>query len=53
MFFLALALLGLTALVGALPKVSRTGKYLYTEDGNRFFIKGVAYQKEGTSVLSE
>ncbi|KAJ6484485.1 1,3-beta-glucanosyltransferase [Mycena vitilis] len=43
--FLALAL---TA--GAIPNVSRVGKYLYTDDGKRFFIKGVAYQTQGTVV---
>ncbi|KAJ7624905.1 1,3-beta-glucanosyltransferase [Roridomyces roridus] len=45
-----------SAAVTALPKVSRTGKYLYTEDGDRFFIKGVAYQTQhpvvpGTSFV--
>ncbi|KAF7300515.1 1,3-beta-glucanosyltransferase [Mycena chlorophos] len=34
----------------ALPKVSRTGRYLYTEDGTRFFIKGIAYQTQGQIV---
>ncbi|CAL1696352.1 unnamed protein product [Somion occarium] len=33
--------------VHAVQKVSRAGRYLYTEDGNRFFIKGVAYQEQG------
>jgi hypothetical protein len=45
------ALLALTTLVGALPKVSRTGKYLYSEDGTRFFIKGIAYQTQGKQAL--
>ncbi|KAK7694315.1 hypothetical protein QCA50_001497 [Cerrena zonata] len=39
-----------TALVGgvhAIQKVSRAGRYLYTDDGNRFFIKGIAYQEQG------
>ncbi|KAF7789199.1 hypothetical protein EIP86_000138 [Pleurotus ostreatoroseus] len=31
----------------ALPKVTRSGRYLYNEDGSRFFIKGVAYQQQG------
>jgi hypothetical protein len=43
----AAALLALTPLAGALPKVSRLGKYLYTDEGNRFFIKGIAYQTQG------
>ncbi|KAG8920776.1 1,3-beta-glucanosyltransferase gas1 [Tulasnella sp. 417] len=33
--------------VSALPKVTRTGRYLYQEDGNRFYIKGIAYQQQG------
>lgn len=31
----------------AIQKVSRAGRYLYTADGNRFYIKGVAYQGQG------
>ncbi|PPR04982.1 hypothetical protein CVT24_010446 [Panaeolus cyanescens] len=31
----------------ALPKITRTGKYLYDESGARFFIKGIAYQEQG------
>ncbi|KAI0639101.1 Glucanosyltransferase-domain-containing protein [Trametes polyzona] len=46
----ATGFLTLAAGVGALQKVSRQGRYLYTEDGNRFFIKGVAYQEQGTVV---
>lgn len=38
--------------VTALPRVSRTGRYLYQEDGSRFFIKGIAYQAQG-KVLPE
>ncbi|KAG9045555.1 1,3-beta-glucanosyltransferase gas1 [Tulasnella sp. UAMH 9824] len=34
--------------VSALPKVTRAGRYLYQEDGTRFYIKGVAYQEQGT-----
>ena len=33
--------------VHAIQKVSREGRYLYTDDGNRFFIKGIAYQEQG------
>ncbi|EEB94061.1 hypothetical protein MPER_07195 [Moniliophthora perniciosa FA553] len=36
--------------VNAISKVSRTGRYLYTDDGNRFYIKGVAYQEQGVVV---
>ena len=35
--------------VAALPKVTRTGRYLYTDDGNRFYIKGIGYQEQGES----
>ncbi|OBZ79073.1 1,3-beta-glucanosyltransferase gel4 [Grifola frondosa] len=33
--------------VHAIQNVTRTGRYLYTADGNRFFIKGIAYQEQG------
>jgi len=43
-----LAAAGLLATgVQAISKVTRSGRYLYTDDGNRFFIKGVAYQEQG------
>ncbi|KAI6134203.1 carbohydrate-binding module family 43 protein/Glycoside hydrolase family 72 protein [Pisolithus thermaeus] len=47
---------GLTAValvvsgVRAIQQVARAGRYLYTADGNRFYIKGVAYQQQGTIV---
>ncbi len=44
---LAAAALTLAAGVGALPKVSRQGRYLYSDDGTRFLIKGIAYQEQG------
>ncbi|KAK7046521.1 1,3-beta-glucanosyltransferase [Favolaschia claudopus] len=52
LFVLAVALLlaVFAPITGALPKVSRVGKYLYTEDGNRFFIKGIAYQTQGLII---
>ncbi|KAJ7773845.1 1,3-beta-glucanosyltransferase [Mycena metata] len=46
----ATALISLGASVGALPKVSRVGKYLYTDSGDRFFIKGIGYQTQGIIV---
>ncbi|KAG9029445.1 1,3-beta-glucanosyltransferase gas1, partial [Tulasnella sp. UAMH 9824] len=39
--------------VSALPKVTRTGKYLYQEDGTRFYIKGIAYQEQGTVTQND
>lgn len=47
----ALGALGLAGFAGALPQISRQGKYLFNPDGQRFYIKGVAYQPQGT--LSE
>ncbi|EGO02821.1 carbohydrate-binding module family 43 protein/Glycoside hydrolase family 72 protein [Serpula lacrymans var. lacrymans S7.3] len=46
-----LAVVGaLVASVQAIQKVTRSGRYLYTQDGNRFYIKGVAYQEQGAVV---
>ncbi|KAF9817496.1 hypothetical protein IEO21_03347 [Rhodonia placenta] len=36
----------------AVQKVSRNGRYLYTADGNRFYIKGVAYQEQGAVIAT-
>ncbi|KAF8209875.1 glycoside hydrolase family 72 protein [Mycena galopus ATCC 62051] len=30
----------------AIQKVTWTGRYLYTADGNRFYVKGIAYQTQ-------
>jgi len=38
--------------VQAIPKVTRTGRYMYSEDGNRFYIKGIAYQEQGDVEVS-
>ncbi|PCH33354.1 glycoside hydrolase family 72 protein, partial [Wolfiporia cocos MD-104 SS10] len=43
----AAAVAALAAGAGAISKVSRDGRYLYTADGDRFYIKGVAYQEQG------
>ncbi|KII93364.1 carbohydrate-binding module family 43 protein [Plicaturopsis crispa FD-325 SS-3] len=48
--FCALAALALG--VGAVQQVTRAGRYLYTADGSRFYIKGVAYQEQGVVVAS-
>ncbi|ORX38966.1 putative 1,3-beta-glucanosyltransferase [Kockovaella imperatae] len=39
--------LGLLSFTSALPTITRTGKYLYDPQGQRFSIKGVAYQPQG------
>ncbi|KAJ7853415.1 1,3-beta-glucanosyltransferase [Mycena leptocephala] len=37
-------------LVGAVPKITRTGRYLYADDGTRFFVKGITYQTQGLVI---
>lgn len=39
LFSLALAGMQFLAMTAALPNITRTGKYLYDESGNRFYIK--------------
>ncbi|KAG1758003.1 carbohydrate-binding module family 43 protein/Glycoside hydrolase family 72 protein [Suillus lakei] len=52
-FAVGLALAGVfLAGVDAIQTVTRNGRYLYTADGNRFYIKGVAYQEQGAVVAS-
>jgi hypothetical protein len=38
--------------VEALPKITRTGRFLFDPSGNRFYIKGVAYQPPGVVIQS-
>lgn len=56
MFCKALAATVIVALFSsahcAVQKVSRNGRYLYTADGNRFYIKGVAYQEQGAVIAT-
>ncbi|KAF8807668.1 glycoside hydrolase family 72 protein [Phlegmacium glaucopus] len=49
---LSLLLVFIASSVQAIPKVTRSGKYLYTDAGTRFYIKGIAYQNQGTVVAS-
>jgi len=42
----------LTQSAGAIQAVTRAGRYLYTADGNRFYIRGIAYQEQGV-VLAD
>ncbi|KAJ7913617.1 hypothetical protein B0H13DRAFT_1612353, partial [Mycena leptocephala] len=37
----------LVSTVGAIPKITRTGRYLYADDGTRFFVKGITYRTQG------
>jgi len=39
--------LALSSRVNAIGKITRSGRYLYSEDGSRFYIKGIAYQEQG------
>lgn len=53
MLVLATAIASLLASrVAAIPKVTRTGRYLYQEDGTRFYIRGIAYQEQGAVIAS-
>ncbi|TFK36800.1 glycoside hydrolase family 72 protein [Crucibulum laeve] len=47
-----LAATSLLSTVQAITKVQRVGRYLYNEDGSRFYIKGIAYQEQGEVVQS-
>ncbi|KAF9478693.1 glycoside hydrolase family 72 protein [Pholiota conissans] len=38
--------------VHAISKITRSGRYLYNETSNRFYIKGIAYQEQGAVVAS-
>ncbi|KAG9223189.1 glycoside hydrolase family 72 protein [Pleurotus ostreatus PC15] len=42
----------LVSRVDAIAKISRSGRYLYQDDGTRFYIKGIAYQEQGAVVES-
>lgn len=49
-----LSLLGTVALsvsVNAIPQITRSGRYLYDASGNRFSIKGVGYQPQGSGSV--
>ncbi|KAF7345193.1 1,3-beta-glucanosyltransferase [Mycena sanguinolenta] len=48
--FLAAAAAASTTVYGAVQKVTRAGRYMYTADGNRFYVKGIAYQTQGQIV---
>lgn len=42
----------LSSCVQAINQITRNGRYLYTQDGSRFYIKGIAYQEQGVVVAS-
>lgn len=48
-----LAILAGATMAFALPKVTRSGRYLYQENGTRFYIKGIAYQQQGMHFYSQ
>jgi 1,3-beta-glucanosyltransferase GAS1 len=43
--------LTLSSGVHGIGKITRSGRYLYSADGSRWFIKGVAYQEQGKYYL--
>jgi hypothetical protein len=40
-------------MVGAIPKITRTGRYLDAKDGTRFFVKGITYQTQAALPSQE
>ncbi|CAK5281101.1 unnamed protein product [Mycena citricolor] len=48
----SLLLVAALPLASAISKITRTGRYLYSADGSRFYIKGVAYQTQGVFTVS-
>jgi hypothetical protein len=50
--FVAIFTVATALSVQAIGKVSRSGRYLYNDDGSRFYIKGIAYQEQGAVVAS-
>ena len=49
--FLSLLLPFIASGVQAISQVTRSGQYLYEPDGSRFYIKGIAYQSQGTAPM--
>jgi 1,3-beta-glucanosyltransferase GAS1 len=49
---LVVTIIAFSSGVLAILPVSLSGRYLYTSDGNRFFIKGVAYQEQGETIFN-
>jgi len=50
---LVAAATSLTGTAHAISKITRQGRYLYKDDGSRFYIKGIAYQEQGQVVASD
>jgi 1,3-beta-glucanosyltransferase GAS1 len=52
----AAALVAVVALAtgaDAISKITRSGRYLYDESGNRFYIKGIGYQPQGAGSVGD
>ncbi|KAJ6475464.1 hypothetical protein C8R45DRAFT_834359 [Mycena sanguinolenta] len=47
---LAAAAAASSTVYGAVQKVTRVGRYMYTADRNRFYVKGIAYQTQGLII---
>ncbi|KAJ6489781.1 hypothetical protein C8R45DRAFT_826503 [Mycena sanguinolenta] len=48
--FLAAAAAASSTVYGVVQKVKRVGRDMYTAGGNRFYIKGIAYQTQGLTI---
>ncbi|KAJ7481363.1 Glucanosyltransferase [Mycena galericulata] len=49
----ASALLGLVTSADAISRITKTGRYLYSDDGSRLYLKGITYQGSVSDNLAD